>query len=173
MKRILGSSCLIAAALAACCGCGENIGTLTIVNTTLETANIGFNNKNFILPPEQHLIQKGLKPGSYDVRLGTEPRIKIDVQKKRATVLDIGENNCFIVADYTDQYGAGGTGGIKVVEKFVNQKNFTTAGKITSLLGEQLPHGVTGHKQITRLHRVDCSWINNDQAIVDAIANLP
>ena len=45
--------------------------------------------------------------------------------------------------------------------------------KLTSQLGEELPQGVKGHKKITRLHRVDCSWIDNNQAIVDAIANLP
>ena len=114
-----------------------------------------------------------MKKGSHQVQIGTDAPMTVDIQKKRSTLIDLGGDNCFIVADFTDQYGESGTGTVKVLEKFMNKNVFTTSEKVTAQLSEPLPEGVGSHKTITRIHRVDCTWIDNDQAIVDAIANLP
>jgi len=146
---------------------------LTVINPTLEAKKISIDGKTIVVAPEQHFTQKGMKKGKHQIQIGSNVPMNIEIQKKRSTLIDLGGDNCFVVADYTDQYGESGTGSVKVVEKFVNEKSFTTSGKVTSQLSEPLPEGVGGHKTITRIHRVDCAWIDNDQAIIDAIANLP
>jgi len=153
--------------------CGPNTGTITITNPILETANVTFNGKSVALAPEQHFTQKNLKFGEYEVKIGTTPPLKVKIEKGKTTLVDIGGDNCFAVADYTGQYGEGASGDIKILEKFVNETVLTTKSKVTTQLGEQLPQNMKGHKQVIRLHRIDCSWIDNDQAIIDAIANLP
>jgi hypothetical protein len=156
-----------------CSSCGGNVGTLTIVNTTLKSVHIGLDEKDIALQSEQHYTQKGMKSGTYFVRVGKEEPIKIEVKKKKTTVVDISGDSCFAVADYTKQYNKKEDGTIKVLEKFVNKKSFTPSLSLTAELGEHLPATVHNKDDITRLHRVDCSWIDNDQAIIDAIANLP
>ena len=161
------------AILVLCNNCGGNRGTITIVNTTLKSINVTLDKKDIVLQSEQHYTQKGMKPGIYFVKFGDTPPIKVETKKKKTTVVDVTSDNCFVVADYSSQYDEKSDGLVKVVEKFVNQKTFTPSEKLISQLGEQLPEKVNHDKKITRLHRVDCSWIDNDQAIVDAIANLP
>lgn len=164
---------LIAIVFLTLCSCGVGRGTLTIVNATLEAANIGIDGKNIVVAPAQHFTQKGLKAGPHQVKIGAKPPLAAGIGKQKTTIVDIGGDNCFVVADYADQYGEKGTGMVKVIEKFSKQKAFTTTVSITADLGEELPQKVHGQKMVTRIHRVDCSWMDNDQAIIDAIANLP
>lgn len=154
-------------------GCTANKGTLTVTNPTLETKNIFFNDRTIAIAPEQHFTQKGLSSGNYEVIIGKDDTRAIEIKKGRTTVIDIGGDNCFVVVDYKDQYDEKGNGRPKVMEKFVNKPVFITNLKVTSELGEKLPETTHRHKEITRIHRVDCSWIDNNEAIVDAISNLP
>lgn len=173
-KKISRCAVLGAVALSVLCSsCGGNKGTFTIVNATLESAMVNFNGKDIVLESQKHFTQKGLKPSTYSVKVGKDSPLNVEIAKKKTTLVDLGGDNCFVIADYTNQYDEKGDGAIKVVEKFVNQKTFTTSRKLTADLGEQLPEVVHHNEKIFRLHRVDCSWIDNDQAIVDAIANLP
>jgi len=154
-------------------GCGSSTGTITVVNPTLKTEEIVFDGKSIKLTPDDHFTQKGLKPSTYDLKIGTTPPMKVELKRGRTTLVDIAGENCFIVADYTDQYGDKGKGDIKIIEKHINKTVITTKAKITANLGEELPNNTKGHRKITRIHRIDCAWIDNNQAIIDAIANLP
>lgn len=153
--------------------CGKSTGNLTIVNTTLESAKVSFDGKDIALQSEQHYTHKGIKPGIYILKIGANPPLKIEIKKNKTTLVDLSGKGCFAVADYSAQYDEKGDGTVKVKEKFINKKSFITSDRLTAELGEQLPANVKHNENIYRLHRIDCSWIDNDQAIIDAIANLP
>ena len=154
-------------------GCQSNTGTVTITNPTLAGIKINFMGKDFELAPEKHFTQKGIKSGTYSLAINGKEQLTIPVNKGKTTIVDTGGDNCFVVADYTSQYGKDGSGSVKVIEKHFNQKYFVPEEKITAGLGEKLPQNQGNFKKVTRIHRVDCSWIDNDQAIIDAISNLP
>lgn len=155
------------------CACGSNKGSITIINASIQPVSIILDDREYEVAPEQHLTKKGLSAGSHNVRAGADRIYTPEVKKGRSTIIDLEGNNCFVVADYSGQYGEEGTGTVKVVEKFINRSVITPETKLTSDLGEKLPQNRTGKREITRFHKVDCKWIDNDQAIIDAISNLP
>lgn len=154
------------------CSCSSK-GTITIINTNLDKDRVVFNEKNIALSSEQHFTQKNLEKGIYKLKINDTPEMDISINKNQTTVVDISGDNCFVVADYTDQYGSKGTGHIKILDKFINKKVFSVKQNLSAELGEPLPQEVKGNKNITRLHRIDCAWINDDETIIDALSNLP
>ncbi len=176
MKTLSLLLCTVLFVFSACNGGNEGKGVVTIVNSTNNDAIVRLDNERISIKAGTLTTNKGQKTGEHILMLGESDGAethKINVLKNRTTLFDINPKNCYIVADFTEQYKKSGSGEVKIVERFNQQQIFTTSKKMTADLGEPLTEEISEGKKALRIHRIHCDILNNDPAIVESLSNEP
>lgn len=174
--NVLGLFLISSLLLFACKQRGPNNGVITLVNSSNNDAIARLDDERVTIKAGTLATNKGQKAGEHTLIIGEGDAAethKINVIKDRTTLFDINPDNCYIVADFTEQYKKSGSGEVKIVERFEKQQAFTTSNKMTADLGEPLTDKITEGERAYRIHRVHCDILNNDPAIVESLSNEP
>lgn len=153
--------------------CTPNAAPFTVVNHSQKDAKI-------YVDEQPHTVRAGgfvnlakFKGGTHYVKVDNTPVQTITLEARRTTVMDIVGDGCYVVANYTPQYTQESGGTITIDERFKKQPLFTTRDTMTVPYGDPLPRKVDVGVTVRRLHAVDCSIVEVDRAIIEAVARLP
>lgn len=153
--------------------CAPNRATLTLINHSTKDAKIHVDERPHTVRAGGFVNLTGLKGGTHYIKLGTAPLQTITLTPKRTTIMDLSGDGCFVVANYTQQYIQDSGGTLVIDERFKRQPVFTTRDTMTAPYGDPLPRKVDVGIKVRRLHPVDCSIIEVDRAILEAVSRLP
>lgn len=169
----LARDCFAALAITTLVACTPNAASLTIVNPGTTDVKIGVDERPYKLVAGSFLNLQGIKPGQHYVKVANSPVQPITLEPKKTTVMDVTGSGCYVVANFTPQYALPSGGTVIIEERFKKQPLFTIHTPLTVRYGETLPRKVDVGSTIYRLHAVDCSIIEVDRAILEAISQLP
>lgn len=153
--------------------CAPNAATLTLVNHSDKDAKVHVNEQPYTVRAGGFVNLTTLKGGVHYVKMGNTPVQTITLDPQRTTVMDLAGDGCYVVANYTPQYTQVSGGTIVIDERFKKQPVFTTRDAMLVPYGDPLPRKVDVGIAVRRLHTVDCSIIEVDRAIIEAVARLP
>ncbi len=166
--------CVVALLLAmtTLCACTPRAATLTLVNHGAKDSKVSVDEQPYTVRSSGFVNLPRLKGGEHYIKLGNAPVQTITLTPQRTTVLDLTSDSCYVVVNFTPQYEQG-EHSVTIEERFKRQPIFTTHDSMTVAYGDPLPHKVDVGTQVRRLHPIDCSIIEVDRAILEAVARLP
>lgn len=174
MERITHTlACGALLAMATVCACTPNGASLTLINHSAKENKVSIDEQPYSVRPGGFVNLSHLKGGIHYIKIGNAPVQPITLLPQRTTAVDLTGDSCYVVVNFTPQYDQSGSTTVLVEERFKRQPIFTTNDSMTVPYGEVLPHKVDVGSQVRRLHPVDCSIIEVDRAILEAIARLP
>lgn len=153
--------------------CTPNAATLTLVNHSQKEAKVHVDEQPHTVRAGGFVTLAKLKGGTHYVKVGNTPVQTITLEPRRTTVMDLEGDGCYIVANFTPQYVQENGGTVEIEERFKKQPLFTTHDAMTVPYGDPLPRKVDVGVTVRRLHAVDCSIIEVDRAITEAVSRLP
>lgn len=153
--------------------CSPNGATLTLINHTAKEIKVMVDERPSIVRAGGFVNLSSQKSGRHFVKIGNAPTLPLVLEARRTTVLDLAGDGCYVVADFTPQYEKEIGGEIIVEERFKKQPIFTTHDAMRVAYGEPLPRKVDVGNKVRRLHAIDCSMIEVDRAILEAVSRLP
>jgi hypothetical protein len=153
--------------------CTPNAATFTLVNHSSKDAKVHVDERPYTVRASGFVNLTTLKGGTHYIKVGNAPVQTMILEPRRTTVMDLEGDGCYVVANYTPQYAQQSGGMITIDERFKKQPVFTTRDAMIVPYGDPLPSKVDVGAVVRRLHSVDCSIIEVDRAIIEAVARLP
>lgn len=145
-----------------------------LINSTAKDLRMNVDERPYPIKAGAHATLKHLKPGIHYVKQGHTQLQTITTPPNRTTVIDLGGDGCYAVIDYTPQYNdtkaAPSAPTIIIEERFKKQPLFTTRNPMTVAYQKPLPPKIDIGRQVRRLMPLDCSIIEVDSAIIEAVA---
>lgn len=164
---------LIVIALLFACACTPNAATLTLVNHGAKDFKVNIDEQPQTVRAGGFVNISHLKAGDHFVKISNAPVQTISLTPKLTTVMDLSGDGCYVVVNFTPQYEYQHGGTIIIEERFKKQPLFTTREAMSVPYGDTLPRKVDVGIKVRRLHSVDCSIIEVDRAILEAVSRLP
>lgn len=153
--------------------CTPNAATLTLVNHGAKDFKVNIDEQPQTVRAGGFVNLASLKPGDHFVKVANAPVQTITLTPKLTTVMDLSGDGCYVVVNFTPQYEQQHGGAIIIEERFKKQPVFTTREAMSVSYGDTLPRKVDVGVKVRRLHSVDCSIIEVDRAILEAVSRLP
>lgn len=165
--------CFAALAMTALMACTSSSATLTLVNSGPQDIKINVDEKPHTVRAGGFVNVTGLKGGDHYIKVANAPVQTVALSSRRSTVMDLSGEGCYVVVNFTPQYEPDAGGEIGIEERFKKQPLFTPQEAMTVPYGDPLPRKVDVGSMVRRLHAIDCSVIEVDRAILEAVSRLP
>lgn len=169
MERLIFFALFVICAAA----CSSSSATLTIVNSGPQDIKVNMDEKPHTVRAGGFVNVAGLKGGDHYIKVANAPVQTVALSSRRSTVMDIEGEGCYVVVNFTPQYEPAAGGEIMIEERFKKQPLFTPQEAMTVPYGDPLPRKVDVGSTVRRLHAIDCSVIEVDRAILEAVSRLP
>lgn len=169
----LALDCFAALAMTALIACTPNAATLTLVNHSAKDIKVNIDER------PQHVRAGGfvnftsIRAGDHFIKVANAPVQTLTLAPRLTTVIDLSGDGCYVVANFSPQYEQNSGGTIIIEERFKKQPIFTACDAMLVPYGDTLPRKVDIGVKVRRLHSVDCSIIEVDRAILEAVSRLP
>lgn len=167
MERLILLVLLVASA------CTPNAATLTLVNNSTKDIKVNIDEHPQPVRAGGFANLTTLRPGDHFIKVANAPVQTITLTPRLTTVIDLSGDGCFVVANFSPQYEQTTGGAIIIEERFKKQPMFTTRDAMLVPYGDTLPRKVDVGVKVRRLHAVDCSIIEADRGILEAVSRLP
>lgn len=169
MERLIFFALFVSCAAA----CSSSSATFTIVNSGPQDIKVNVDEKPHTVRAGGFVNVAGLKAGDHYIKVANAPVQTVALSRRRSTVMDLSGEGCYVVVNFTPQYEPDAGGTILIEERFKKQPLFTPQEAMTVPYSELLPRKVDVGTPVRRLHAIDCSVIEVDLAIIEAVSRLP
>lgn len=164
---------MIVIALFFACACTPNAATLTLVNHGAKDIKVNIDEHPQTVRAGGFVNLESLRAGDHFIKIANAPVQTVSLTPRLTTVMDIEGNSCYVVVNFTPQYEQDSGGAAVIEDRFKKQPIFTTREAMQVPYGHPLPRKVDVGIKVRRLHPIDCSIIEVDRAILEAVSRLP
>lgn len=164
---------ILSLGLSALTSCQSDYGTLTVLNTGDAPLKGQVGEHKFQVKPGKSWSKIDLPVGETSVIVTGGEELPVTIQKDLTTHVDPSGQNCFVVADYQQQYGPNPGSAVDIVERIELKKVFTPKASLQTTYGRKLPSQLPEGSPARRVHLVDCKAVKDNDALVKILARIP